>query len=181
MSFHTFLSISVTWPNTINYFTIWFLCTCRWKSWNANMKWIWAHPHMNTYTQRWTELWEPVNGEEDGGITLSTLSGESSAYLQQMLHVSHTMKERLHAESTLHSQHLSTLYTHAALKQHTIVRFLKTCSRTCYKPAVIRQMSLIFHPVLLTNIFASDLRWSDSTILISRNDTLVFYFYYIAE
>lgn len=119
--------------------------------------------------------------EEDGGITLSTLSGESSAYLQQMLHVSHTMKERLHAESTLHSQHLSTLYAHAALKQHTVVRFLKTCSRTCYKPAVIRQMSLIFHPVLLTNIFASDLRWSDSTILISRNDTLVFYFYYIAE
>jgi len=32
--------------------------------------------------------------EEDGGITLSTLSGESSAYLQQMLHLSHTMKEK---------------------------------------------------------------------------------------
>ncbi len=76
---------------------------------------------MNTYTQRWTELWEPVNGEEDGGITLSTLSGESSAYLQQMLHVSHTMKERLHAES----QHLSALYAQAALKQRSVVRFLK--------------------------------------------------------
>lgn len=68
--------------------------------------------------------------EEDGGITLSTLSGESSAYLQQMLHVSHTMKERLHAESMQRSQHLSALYAQAALKQRSVVRFLKTRSRS---------------------------------------------------
>ncbi len=28
----------------------------------------------------------------------------------------------------------------------------------------------VFNPILLTNVFAADLQWSNSTILISKND-----------
>ncbi len=31
----------------------------------------------------------------------------------------------------------------------------------------------VFNPILLTNVFATDLQWSNSIILISKNDTFV--------
>ncbi len=36
----------------------------------------------------------------------------------------------------------------------------------------------VFYPILFTNVFATDLRWSNSTILITKNDTFVFPFCY---
>ncbi len=36
----------------------------------------------------------------------------------------------------------------------------------------------MYDPILLTNVFTTDLRWSNSIILISINDTLVFSFCY---
>ncbi len=35
---------------------------------------------------------------------------------------------------------------------------------------VKQQIIYVFNPFLLTNVFATDLRWSNSTILISKND-----------
>ncbi len=61
------------------------------------------------------------------------------------------------------------------------IKTVKCKLRILYKHAIIKlnkaKIIYVFNPILLTNVFAADLQWSNSIILISINDTFVFDFW----